>query len=99
MSMEWMRQSWLDTLALTADWMRSPDYREDVKRMAALNKRPPEMDSSLEGRFAKISKAGWADLYFDLYRQTCGDERASDEECMKDAERRLEILKTYRRSE
>ncbi len=23
MSMEWIRQSWLDTLALTADWMRT----------------------------------------------------------------------------
>ncbi len=24
--MEWMRQSWLDTLALTADWMKSKEF-------------------------------------------------------------------------
>jgi len=31
MSMEWIRQSWLDALALTADWMRSPDFIEDME--------------------------------------------------------------------
>ncbi len=37
MSMEWIRQSWLDTLALTADWMRSPEYREDMEMIITVN--------------------------------------------------------------
>jgi hypothetical protein len=62
-----------------------------------LNKRSPQMDSELRARYAKISKADWADLYFDLYRQTCGDGQASDRECLQDAEERLDILKVYRK--
>lgn len=59
-------------------------------------KRSPEIASEIKARFAQISKADWAELYFDLYRQTCGNEMASDEECMRDAEKRLDILKVYR---
>lgn len=63
-----------------------------------LNKRSPEMADELLSRYAKMSKADWADLYFDLYRQ-CFGETLPDEECMKDAERRLDTLKTYRQKE
>ena len=61
----------------------------------ALNKRAPEMQQDLFRRYAKISKADWADLYFDALRQLYG-ETMSDEEIMQDAENRLEILKQYR---
>lgn len=61
----------------------------------ALNKRAPEMDATLYGRYKKMSKADWADLYFDALRQLYG-ESMSDEEIMQDAEKRLEILKNYR---
>jgi hypothetical protein len=61
----------------------------------ALNKRAPEMDQELFGRYAKISKADWADLYFDALRQLYG-ESMTDEEIMQDAENRLEVLKCYR---
>ena len=59
-------------------------------------KRSPGIEYELRARFAAISKADWVELYFDLYRQTAG-ETVSDEDCMKDAEKRLDILKTYRK--
>lgn len=40
-----------------------------------------------------IRMSRWKRLYFDLYRQTCGDEEASDDEVMHDAYRRMQILK------
>jgi hypothetical protein len=60
--------------------------------------RLPEIDEALHGRYAKISKASWADVYFDLYRQTHG-EMAEDADIMADAERRLVILERYREAE
>lgn len=61
-----------------------------------IGKRSPEMDEELLGRYARMSKADWADLYFDALRQLYGDVM-SDEEIMQDAEKRLDILKTYRK--
>lgn len=63
-----------------------------------LNKRPPEMARALAGRYARISKADWADVYFDLFRQVFG-ENEPDETIMQDAEKRLGILKRYRQAE
>lgn len=62
-----------------------------------ITKRSPELTAEIRGRYAKISKADWADLYADLYRQMFG-EAAEDEVVMQDAERRLGILKNYRKS-
>lgn len=61
-------------------------------------KRSPEMEGKLFPRFAQLSKADWADLYFDLYRQVYG-ETTGDEEIMQDAEKRCDILKRYREHE
>lgn len=58
----------------------------------------PEIDEALQGRYAKISKANWCDVFFDLYRESYG-EHADDTEIMADAERRLEILERYRDAE
>ena len=57
-----------------------------IKRSVDIN------DREVRLRFAKISKASWAELYFDLYRQ-CFGEDASEEACMQDAEHRLQTLK------
>lgn len=54
-------------------------------------KRPPMLDRAYFDRFHAMSKATWADLYADLYRQTRGED-CSDGEVMDDAERRAEIL-------
>lgn len=66
-----------------------------AQRRAGIFKRPPEMSQDLQVRYAKMSKADWADLYFDLYRAESGED-VPEEEIMQDAERRLEILKQYR---
>jgi hypothetical protein len=66
-----------------------------MPRPTGIFKRSPEMPHKLHRRFAKISKADWADLYFDLFRQINGEETA-DEAIMQDAEKRLNILKKYR---
>ena len=58
-------------------------------------KRLPEIAQELHRRYAQISKADWADLYFDVLRQIYG-ETMSDEEIMQDAEKRLSILKCHR---
>jgi len=68
-----------------------------MARPTGVFKRSPEMDDELQGRFAKISKADWADIYFDLCRQAFGEEM-TDEEIMQDAEKRLGILKNYRKA-
>ena len=47
-------------------------------------------DSGL--RFDKLSKADWADVFCDLYRQVNG-ECSTPEEMLRDAERRIELLK------
>ncbi len=57
-----------------------------IKRSVDIN------DREVRLRFAKISKASWAELYFDLYRQ-CFGEDASEEACIQDAEHRLQTLK------
>lgn len=57
--------------------------------------RPPQMTNALSRRYAQISKADWADLYFDLFRQIHG-ETVSDAAIMQDAEKRLGILKSHR---
>jgi hypothetical protein len=58
----------------------------------------PEIDQALHGRYSKISKADWADLYFDLFRETHG-ETAEDETVMEDAERRMLIIEQWREAE
>jgi len=59
--MEWIRQSWLDTLALTEDWMRSPEYREDIEMYCS--------HSFLSGRPAKQYRSPLA--VGDTVRVTC----------------------------
>jgi len=53
---------------------------------------PPAISRELCPRYDALSKAAWASIYFDLYRQCFGD-TTPEEEIMADAERRLEILK------
>jgi hypothetical protein len=60
-------------------------------RPSGVFKRRPVLERSLLGRYARISKARWAELYLDLYRQTHG-EHVTDEECMGDAEKRSGVL-------
>jgi hypothetical protein len=69
-----------------------------MPRPTGVFKRSPEIAPELRGRYAKISKSDWADLYTDLYRQTFG-ENESDEAIMQDAEKRLSILKNYREAQ
>lgn len=64
-------------------------------RPTGIIKRQPEMDHTFLERYSRISKADWADLYFDLYRQLNG-EQETDKAIMHDVERRLIILKSYR---
>lgn len=66
-----------------------------------IGKRSPELGDvpSNYSRYAKLSKADWADAFVDLYRQLCGDELAAAEFAIMDAERRTEILSRYRRQE
>jgi hypothetical protein len=66
-----------------------------MARSSGVFKRSPEMNAALQARYAKISKADWADLYFDLFRQTSGEDQ-EDQAIIDDAEKRLEILKRYR---
>jgi hypothetical protein len=59
-----------------------------------LNKRPPVYFSQREDfrRYAKLSKADWADAYVDLYAQVFGaDSRYED--ILRDAEHRVANLK------
>lgn len=64
-----------------------------------LNKRAPMIDSDeLQAKYAKISKADWADLYFDLFRAVNGETEA-DAAIMQDVEERLAILKSYRKAQ
>lgn len=61
-----------------------------------LNKRPADIaDPVVAAEAFKLSKSDWTDLFFDLYRQTFGED-ASEREVMDDARRRLDILKAYR---
>jgi hypothetical protein len=66
-----------------------------MARATGVTKRPPELDFELRGRYKKISKADWADLYADLFRQVYGED-ADDQDIMQDAEERLVILTAYR---
>lgn len=62
-----------------------------------INKRPPEaFTGDLFWEFHKISKADWADLFVDLYRESNG-ETAPASEILEDAKRRLAILQRYRK--
>ncbi len=56
----------------------------------------PGIAHEVQPRYAAISKADWAELYFDLYRQTHGG-GVTDETIMQDAEKRLAVLKQYRK--
>ena len=66
-----------------------------MTRPTGVFKRLPEIAREFHRRYAKISKADWADLYFDLFRQVNGESEA-DEAIMQDAEKRLDILKLHR---
>ncbi len=74
-----------DLLSHIEDELRSNEMGS-IKRSVDIN------DREVRLRFAKISKASWAELYFDLYRQ-CFGEDASEEACIQDAEHRLQTLK------
>lgn len=60
-------------------------------------KRAPEIPREVVGRYEAISKADWVEAFRDLYLQ-CFGETASADEWMADAERRREILRTYRQA-
>jgi hypothetical protein len=62
--------------------------------LAGRMQRLPEIDEALAGQYARISKAEWAELYFDLFRETHGED-VGDEEIMADAERRLVTIKRW----
>lgn len=56
-------------------------------------KRAPQVDNeNIMWRALDIPKSEWIEMYFDLYRQTCGDEQIDGEEIMQDAEKRRQIL-------
>lgn len=65
-----------------------------------INKRPPDTfpDGDIFWQFHRITKADWADLFADLYREAMGPEDASPDEIMADVQRRLGIIKSYRKS-
>lgn len=63
-------------------------------------KRSVDLPWELQGRYAKISKADWAEIALDYFMQMGGEaEGASYEDFMADAERRLEIIKINRKRE
>lgn len=54
----------------------------------------PRVDKqSIPVRAEKISKTAWMDLYYDLYMQTHGEDVTTQTVVIKDAERRLKLLK------
>jgi hypothetical protein len=57
-------------------------------------KRGVDLPSHLKARFARISKADWAEIALDMY---CEYRGGTEDQFMTDAERRLEIIKAYRR--
>ena len=64
-----------------------------------INKRAPtEFDGYQKGgtfwRFLKLSKADWADVYCDLYRQVFGDTESTSEQIIADAEQRIQLRKS-----
>lgn len=66
--------------------------------MPVLNKRPPEaFPGDLYWKYQKISKADWADIFADIYREAFGPEDADGAEILEDAKRRLTILQGYRK--
>jgi hypothetical protein len=65
---------------------RIPDEFTDTRRVPTLGN---------YWRFMKLSKADWADLFADIYRQCYGDNTTADD-IIADAERRNVILKRYR---
>jgi hypothetical protein len=75
-------------------------HKEEIvmARPAGVTKRLPGIERQLLKRYGNISKADWAELYFDLFRETFGANE-TDKSIMKDAERRLSILLQYREAE
>lgn len=70
--------------------------RRRTNRPMGIRKRGSIFEPDLTQRFNAISKADWADIFADLYRETCGEELAPIETMMLEAERRLAIVKRYR---
>ncbi len=67
--------------------------------MTVANKRPPDtFTGATYAQYQGISKADWADLFADIYRESTGEELASAEDVLTDALRRLGILKANRKS-
>jgi len=56
-------------------------------------KKHPELKPYAQDQRVKLD---WKALYADLYRQTCGDERAPESAVMDDARRRQEVLNSYK---
>lgn len=67
------------------------------RRRKGVLKRSPEIPFVLHSRYAKLSKAEWAEAFFDLFIECCAS--GSEPDAMTDAERRTEILRTYRKAE
>jgi hypothetical protein len=59
-----------------------------------LNRRA-DIGEEVQARAYKIPKSDWQEMYFDIYRQTHGEE-CTDEQIMQDAEKRRAILKRVR---
>lgn len=59
--------------------------------MGGIKRAPALASAELRFRAHDIPKSEWVELYRDLYRQMFGEE-VLDEEVIKDAERRREIL-------
>jgi hypothetical protein len=57
--------------------------------------RQADISNEVQGRAYKIPKSDWQEMYFDLYRQTHGEDR-TDQDVMQDAEKRRGILKRAR---
>jgi len=55
-------------------------------------KKHPELRPYVQEQMV-IKPSEWQKLYFDLYRQTCGNELADEQEVMADAYKRIEILR------
>lgn len=62
-----------------------------MPRPFGIAKRNPRIDPVLFGRYAKMSKADWAEVARDLYQQIYGD-TSTDTDWMADAEHRRQLL-------
>lgn len=65
--------------------------------MAGKKRLPDAFQGGWYWDYMKLSKADWADVYADLYRQVFGAD-SEPRAILEDARRRLELLKRYRKA-